>query len=65
MPDPTSEPTGLRAIFEGKETWHRRAAHLPLREKFRILLILQRQDLPLLAARRELASWERPWEIDP
>ena len=45
-------------------SWHRKQARLPLRDKVRVLLELQRQELPLLA-RRPLRSWERPWEITP
>jgi hypothetical protein len=53
------------ALFERKRAWHREQARLPLPEKFRILIELQRQDLPLLARRRPLKPWERPWEITP
>ena len=48
-----------------KAEWHRAQARLPLREKVRILLELQRQDLPLIARHRPLRAWERPWEIVP
>ena len=53
------------AIFERKRVWHQAQARLPLRDKVRILLDLQRQELPLLARRRPLRPWERPWEITP
>ena len=53
------------AIFERKRAWHQTQARLPLREKVRVLLDLQRQELPLLARRRPLQPWERPWEITP
>ena len=52
-------------LVERKAAWHRAQAALPLREKVRILLELQRQDLPLIARQRPLRSWERPWPIDP
>ena len=52
-------------IFERKRDWHREQAALPLREKVRILLELQRQDLPLIARRRPLRPWERPWDVTP
>jgi hypothetical protein len=52
-------------LIESKAAWHRAQAALPLREKVRILLALQRQDLPLIARLRPLRSWERPWPIDP
>ena len=54
----------LAEIFGPKRQWHRLQARLPLREKVRILLELQRQDLPLIARRRPLQPWERPWTID-
>jgi hypothetical protein len=55
----------VAAAFEAKARWHREQAQLPLKEKVRILLELQRQDLPLVARQRELKPWERPWPIDP
>ena len=51
--------------FARVRAWHRAQARAPLREKVRILLELQRQDLPLLARHRPLRAWERPWEIEP
>lgn len=53
------------ALFERKRAWHEEQARLPLPEKVRILIELQRQELPLLARRRPLRPWERPWEITP
>jgi hypothetical protein len=50
---------------ESKAAWHRAQAELPLREKVRILLELQKQDLPLIAKHRQLRAWERPWAIEP
>ena len=58
-------PSAAAALFERKRAWHQAQAALPLREKVRILLELQRQELPLLARRRPLRSWERPWDITP
>lgn len=54
-----------RLLLDAKVSWHRAQARLPLREKVRILLELQRQDLPLVARHRPLRSWERPWPIEP
>jgi hypothetical protein len=48
-----------------KAAWHRVQAALPLREKVRILLELQKQDLPLIMKHRQLRTWERPWAIEP
>jgi len=52
-------------VGRAKAEWHRRQVELSIQEKVRILLELQRQDLPLLARRRALRGWERPWPIDP
>jgi len=55
----------IAALFRAKAGWHRRQACLPLREKVRILLELQRQDYPLLKRHRRLEWWEEPWTIEP
>ncbi len=55
----------ITALLDRKRAWHKARAAAPLREKFRILLELQRQDLPLIARQRPLRSWERPWEVTP
>ena len=51
--------------IESKKRWHRAQASLPVREKVRILLELQRQELPLIQKQRPLRPWEKPWPIDP
>jgi len=66
----TSDPKGalpdsIKRLYEAKASWHRRQARLPLREKVRILLELQRQDLPLIERLRPLRPWERPWTVLP
>jgi len=60
--DSSAIPSGSAA---SKAAWRRAQVALPLREKVRILLELQKQDLPLIARRRLLRSWERPWPIEP
>jgi len=55
----------LSRALDAKRRWHAEQARLPLREKFRILLELQKQDYPILAARGALAPWQRPWPVDP
>ena len=60
-----SPASQMESLFERKRAWHEEQARLPLREKFRILIELQHQDLPLLARRRALRPWERPWDITP
>ena len=52
-------------LIASKEAWHRDQASLPIREKVRILIQLQRQDLPLLAKHRPLRAWEQPWPVEP
>ena len=52
-------------LAQSKAAWHRARARLPVREKVRILLELQKQDLPLISKQRALRSWERPWPIEP
>jgi hypothetical protein len=64
-----AEDTGrsaiVRRLFDAKAEWHLAQARLPVQEKVRILLELQQQDLPLIARRRPLRSWERPWPVTP
>ena len=60
-----SEPAIPPGLIASKERWHREQAALPVREKVRILLELQRQDLPLVQKLRPLRPWEKPWPIDP
>jgi hypothetical protein len=64
MSDPQLE-SAARGVFDSKARWHREQASLPLKEKVRILLELQRLDLPLLARHRPLRPWERPWAVEP
>ena len=63
MPDRPS--ADVAELLERKRAWHRAQAAAPLQEKVRILLELQRQDLPLIARRRPLRPWERPWDVTP
>ena len=52
-------------LFRTKAEWHRKQARKPIKEKVRILLELQRQDLPLIQRHRLLEWWEKPWPIEP
>jgi hypothetical protein len=52
-------------LIEGKKAGRRVRAAPPIREKVRILLELQRQDLPLLEKPRPLRAWEKPWPVEP
>ena len=60
-----SKPAALSVLATDKAVWHRAQASLPIPEKVRILLELQRQDLPLIRKQRSLRSWEKPWQIEP
>jgi hypothetical protein len=55
------QPDGIAA----KAAWRRMQASLDLQEKVRILLQLQKDELPLLQKQRPLRSWEKPWPIKP
>ena len=63
MPDRPSKD--IAHLLERKRAWHHAQAAAPLQEKVRVLLELQRQDLPLIARQRPLRPWERPWDITP
>ena len=52
-------------IFAAKKEWHRKQANLPIKEKVRILLQMQRDDYPILKARGVLKPWEKPWDVEP
>lgn len=62
---PEQPPGNPSELLHAKRRWHRSQARAPLREKVRILLELQRQELPLIARRRPLRPWERPWNVTP
>lgn len=61
-PDSVREP---EAAYAAKRAWHEEQRRLPLKERFRILLELQKQDYPLLKRQRKLEWWEKPWDIEP
>lgn len=55
----------LQQLWRGKAALHARHASLPLPEKVRLVIELQRIVLPLIARQRALRSWEKVWEICP
>ena len=63
--DPVPIQEEIERIFAAKREWHRKQATLPMKEKVRILLEIQKAAFPLIAKRRKLESWEKPWEIEP
>ena len=54
----------IAAQREGKAQWRRDMAARPFKEKVRLLLEMQRRLYPVIAARRALQIWQRPWPID-
>ena len=62
---PEQMPEEVKNLLERKRAWHRARAAAPLQEKVRVLLELQRQDLPFIARQRPLRPWERPWDVTP
>jgi hypothetical protein len=62
-PRPSAEL--IAKLRQGKADLRREREALPLREKIRQVLELQRLQYPLLARQRTLEPWERPWDIEP
>jgi hypothetical protein len=52
-------------IFAAKKEWHRKQAQLPIKEKVRIMLQMQKDDYSILLQRGSLRSWEKQWNIEP
>ena len=55
----------LARLRQGKAQLRQEREGLPLREKVRQVLELQRVQHALLARRGTLETWQRPWEIEP
>jgi hypothetical protein len=51
--------------YAKKRVWHRAQAELPVKEKMRQMLEMQKRVLPLLARQRPLKWYEKPWDIEP
>ena len=62
---PRPSPELLGQLRAGKAALRQRRIALPLPEKIRQLLELQRIQVTFLARRRPLRSWERPWDVEP
>lgn len=58
-------PELLDALRRGKTELRARRVRLPLPDKVRAVIALQRACLPLLARQRSLRPWERPWDVEP
>ncbi len=61
---PRPTPELMERLHAGKAALHSHHEHLSLKEKVALVLELQRICWPLLK-RRPLASWERPWDVEP
>lgn len=55
----------LVTLRRAKAQHHEEQRGLPLREKVRHVLELQRICLPLIARQRPLRPWECPWTVEP
>jgi len=61
---PTTEL--LASLRAGKQDLHAAQRELPLREKIRQLLALQKIDYEIRTARGDvLEPWQKPWDIEP
>ncbi len=57
-------PELVARLRRGKEELRQERERLPLPEKVRLVMELQRSVYPLLA-QRQLEAWKRPWGIEP
>jgi hypothetical protein len=64
-PRPRPSAELIAKLRQGKDDLRREREALPLREKIRQVMELQRLQYPLLSRQRSLESWERPWDIEP
>lgn len=64
-PAPCTAHEWNKRVYAGKKEWHRGQAQLPVKEKMRIMLQMQRDALPLIARHRPLKPHEKPWDIEP
>lgn len=51
--------------YDKKRQWHRAQANLPIKEKMRLMLEMQKNTLPLIERHRPLKWYEKPWDIEP
>lgn len=64
-PEPCSVAQWNERVYAAKKKWHCEQAQLPIKEKMRIMLQMQRDALPLIARHRPLKPHEKPWDIEP
>lgn len=66
MTRPRPTPELLASLRAGKEALHAAQREVPLREKVRQLLELQKIDYAIRIARGErLEPWQKPWDVEP
>jgi hypothetical protein len=66
MTRPRPSPELLASLRAGKEELHEAQRDLPLREKIRQLLELQKIDYAIRVERGDtLEPWQKPWNIEP
>jgi len=66
MSRPRPTPELLQRLREGKRELHAAQRDLPLPEKIRQLLELQKIAYEIRRARGDvLQPWEKPWDIEP
>ena len=58
-------PELMSRLRQGKAELRARRTQMSLKEKVAMVLERQRIYYPLLKRQRPLASWERPWDIEP
>jgi hypothetical protein len=59
-------PELLASLHAGKQALHAAQRGLPLPDKLRQLLELQKIDYAIRSARGDkLEPWQKPWEIEP
>ena len=62
---PLPPPELLERLRAGKAALREQRRALPLSEKVRQMLALQRIYWTIVSSRRPMRSWERPWDVEP
>jgi hypothetical protein len=65
--DPRPRPSAelIARLRRGKDELRREREGMSRPDKVRQVIELQKAVYPLLARRRALEPWERPWEVEP
>jgi len=62
---PLPAPELLERLRAGKAALREQRRALPLPEKVRQMLELQRIHFTIVSRRRSMRSWEQPWDVEP